>query len=193
MNLDKQIESILFFKGEALSLKQLSGILSAPQDKIEEALLLLKSTLQDRGIRIIVNDEKVMLGTAPEMHEIIEKMRKEELSKDLGKASLETLSIVLYKGPVRKSEIDYIRGVNSATILRNLLVRGLIERKVDDKNQRSFLYIPTFDLLAFLGISSLEDLPEYKKVQQEMHHDEDVSESKQEQEDFEAEEIEEGE
>lgn len=167
MNLDKQIESILFFKGEAMSLKQLSSLLEKSIDEIKESVEILRNDLQDRGIKLISKDDKVMLGTSPDVHGIIETLKKEELSKDLGKASLETLSIVLYRGPVMKSEVDYIRGVNSASILRNLLVRGLVERKIDS-GKRFFSYYPTFELLSFLGISKLEELPEYEKVRQEI-------------------------
>lgn len=176
MNLDAQIESILFFKGEVMSIKQLSKLLENDENEITQALMTLREKLQDRGITLITKDDKVMLGTSPKMYVIIERLKKEELSKDLGMASLETLSIVLYKGPVRKSEIDYIRGVNSATILRTLLVRGLIERKNDEESQRSFLYSPTFDLLSFLGISSLDELPEYEKVRKELEKQEESKE-----------------
>ncbi|MDD2935170.1 MAG: SMC-Scp complex subunit ScpB [Candidatus Pacebacteria bacterium] len=168
MNLSSKIESILFFKGEPVSIKQLAEILNVKEGEISDALNLLKENLKDRGICLIKNDNKVMLGTAPEMHEIIENLKKEELSRDIGKAGIETLSIVLYKGPVRKSEIDYIRGVNSGSILRNLMIRGLVERKSDENDQRSYLYIPTFELLSFLGVSSLEELPEYDKVISEL-------------------------
>ena len=168
MQLSSQLESILFFKGEAVSLKVLSGILEKSESEIVEALDILKNDLQDRGIRLIQNNGRAMLGTAPEMSSVIEKIKKEELSKDLGKASLETLSIVLYRGPVRKAQIDYIRGVNSGSILRNLLVRGLIEKKADKESQRSFLYYPTFELLSYLGVSKLEELPEYEKVKNEL-------------------------
>lgn len=168
MELESKIESILFFKGEPVSVKQLVSFLGVDEKEIMQALSVLKESLQNRGIRLISNNNRVMLGTAPEMHDIIKLIKKEEISKDLGKASLETLSIVLYKSPVRKSEIDYIRGVNSATILRNLMVRGLIERKADKKNQRSFFYYPTFDLLSFMGISDLSELPEYNKVKGEL-------------------------
>lgn len=113
-------------------------------------------------------EKSVMLATAPEVSGVIEKVRKEELSRDIGKAGIETLSVILYKGPVARSEIDYIRGVNSTFILRNLLIRGLIERISNPKNQRSFLYKPTFELLSFLGISSIEELPKFKAVQQEL-------------------------
>lgn len=173
LDLDKKIEALLFFKGEAVSTKQLAKILEVAENEINESLIILKNDLQNRGIRLIKNDNRVMLGTAPEAHSFIEALKKEELSKDLGKASLETLSIVLYRGPVRKSEIDYIRGVNSATILRNLLVRGLIERKADDNNQRSFLYQPTFEALSYLGISEISELPEFEKVRDDMRIKED--------------------
>jgi len=168
MNLDKQIEAVLFFKGEALSYRKLASILNVKEDDIKAGLKSLKIKLEDRGIILIFKDDKVMLATGPEAHEIIESLKKEELSKDLGKASLESLSIVLYRGPVRKSEIDYIRGVNSATILRNLLVRGLVERKTDENNQRSFFYLPTFELLSYLGISELKELPEYEQTRKEI-------------------------
>ncbi len=176
INLSSKIESILFFKGEAVSIKQLSVFLDETEGLIEEALTVLKKDLEDRGIRLIRNADRVMLGTAPEIHSLIENLRKEELSKDIGKAGLETLSIILYRGPVRKTEIDYIRGVNSATILRNLLVRGLVDRKTDPKNKRSFLYSPTFDLLSFLGISELSELPEYEKVRSEIEKNENKEE-----------------
>ncbi|MBU1558054.1 SMC-Scp complex subunit ScpB [Patescibacteria group bacterium] len=176
MDLNSQIESILFFKGEAVSVKFLSGLFEKEESEILLALEVLKKDLQNRGVRLIQNGERVMLGTAPDAHGFIEKIKKEELSKDLGKASLETLSIVLYRGPVRKTQIDYIRGVNSGSILRNLLIRGLIEKKSDEENQRSFLYYPTFELLSYLGISKLEELPEYEKVRNELNKTDDGNE-----------------
>jgi segregation and condensation protein B len=68
---------------------------------------------------------------------------------------------VLYKGPITRAEIDYIRGVNSNFILRNLQVRGLVEKIDNPADQRSYLYKPTFQLLEFMGVTRLEDLPEY--------------------------------
>jgi len=58
--------------------------------------------------------------------------------------------------------------VNSQFILRNLLVRGLVEKITDEKDERRFLYRPTFELLQMLGVSSISDLPEYGKVQEEL-------------------------
>ena len=86
----------------------------------------------------------------------------------MGRAGLETLSIILYKGPINRREIDYIRGVNSNFILRNLLIRGLVERVQNTDDARSFLYKPTFEVLSFMGISKIEDLPEYVEVRREV-------------------------
>jgi segregation and condensation protein B len=84
--------------------------------------------------------------------------------KDLGKAGLETLSIVLYQGPLSRSEIDYIRGVNSQFIMRNLLIRGLVEKVDNPVDRRSFLYKPTLALLGYLGVSTVTDVPDYETV-----------------------------
>jgi chromosome segregation and condensation protein ScpB len=78
------------------------------------------------------------LGTVPEASELIEKIIKDELTRELGKSSLETLTIILYKSPIAKPEIDYIRGVNSNYILRNLLVRGLVEKISNPKDQNEW-------------------------------------------------------
>ena len=114
-----------------------------------------------------VNDE-VALVTAPQASELIERLTKEELSKDLGKAGLEALSVILYQGPIGKSDIDYIRGVNSHYILRSLMVRGLVERLPDPSDQRSYRYRATPELLAHLGVSNREQLPEYERLRSEI-------------------------
>jgi len=176
MKLDQKIEAILFFKAEPLSLKKLGQIFGVSEDEIRQAVQELEENMTGRGVKVLYKEDKVMLGTAPEMGEMIESIRKEELSKDIGKAGLETLSIILYRGPITRSKIDYIRGVSSTFILRNLLVRGLIERVSNPDDQRSFLYKATFDLLSYLGVSKIEDLPEYDSVVQEIKELEALSE-----------------
>jgi len=106
----------------------------------------------------------VMLGTAPELSGFFEDLQKEELNRDLSKASLETLSIILYKNGASRADIDYVRGVNSSFTLRALSVRGLVDKIPDPKDNRRFLYRPTFDLFSYLGIKSVEELPEYQEV-----------------------------
>ncbi len=162
MNLEKQIEAILLFKNEPVTLTELSKTLSTPIDEVKGAIESLKNFYQDRGMVIINNGDEIALGTHPEASNLIEKLQKDELSRDLGRAGLETLSIILYKGPISRREIDYIRGVNSSFILRNLLIRGLIERSESAVGERSFSYQSTLELLRFLGVKNKEELPEFE-------------------------------
>lgn len=167
LSLDAQIEGILFWKGEPVRVKKLSQILNAQESEVVASLEILKQKLEARGVVLVFKNDEVMLGTAPQMSATMETLSKEELMKDLGKAGLETISIILYKGPISRAEIDYIRGVQSNFILRNLLVRGLIEKVAKPDDQRSFLYKPSFELLSYLGLSKIEDAPEYAKVKKE--------------------------
>ena len=168
MELSNLIEAILFWKGEPITLKRLSDITKNEINEIEKALNTLEINLTSRGIVLMRKDNEVMLGTNKEYGPIIESLIKEDLHRDLGRAGLETLSVVLYLGPVARSEIDYIRGVNSSFIMRNLLVRGLIERVDNPNDKRSYVYKPTFELLSFLGITKVSDLPEYQSFRQEL-------------------------
>lgn len=168
MQLDAQIEAILFWKGESVSVKKLADILSSTPEEINAAILILEEKLKDRGLTLVRWEDEITLGTNKALSSLIENLTKEELMRDLGKAGLETLSIILYQGPVSRAEIDYIRGVNSNFILRNLLVRGLIEKVPNPKDQRSFLYKPTLELLSYIGTNKIEDLPEYETVRKEI-------------------------
>ena len=164
MELEKQIEAILFWRGEPITRKKLSDILKADVGEVDDALLKIKENLFNRGIVLVEKDDHVTLGTSPEVSSLIEKLQKEELHKELSKASLETLSIVLYKNGVSRHEIDYIRGVNSSFILRALAIRGLVEKHIDQKDNRRFIYKPSLELLSFMGVKSLEELPGYADI-----------------------------
>jgi len=164
MNLESQIEAILFWKGEPISRKKLGEVLKVGQIEINEGIEKLKENLKSRGIVLIEKDNDITLGTAPELSDLIENLQKEELSKDLSKASLETLSIVLYKNGVSRAEIDYIRGVNSSFTLRALSIRGLIEKTLDEKDNRRYIYKPSFELLSYMGVKSVEELPDFSEV-----------------------------
>ncbi len=164
MELQQKIEAILFWRGEPISRKKLSEVLKVGQQELNQGLDSLKENLKGRGIVLQEKDNEVSLGTAPEVSDLIENLQKEELNKELSKASLETLSIILYKNGVNRSTIDYIRGVNSSFTLRNLSIRGLIEKSLDPEDSRRYIYKPTFELLSFLGIKSVEELPDYESV-----------------------------
>lgn len=163
-NLEKQIEAVLFWKGEPITIKKLSQIFAKTEEEISIALNNLETKISDRGIIIVRKEDEITLGTSKDTSEIIEKLTKEELVKDLGKAGLETLSIIIYQGPISRAEVDYIRGVQSTFILRNLMIRGLIEKVTNPKDQRSFLYKPSFELLSYMGISKIEDMPEFAEA-----------------------------
>jgi segregation and condensation protein B len=167
-SLSTQLEAVLFWKAEPISIKKLAALLHVGPESVKEGLKELEEKLKGRGLTLVQTDEEVMLGTAKELSPLIEQLTKDELNRDLGKAGLETLSIVLYQGPISRADIDYIRGVNSQFILRNLLIRGLVERVDNPADARSFLYQTTLSLLAHLGISKREDLPEYSKVREDM-------------------------
>ncbi len=168
MNLSAKIEAILFWKAEPVSIKKLSSLLQTDEKSIRTGIAELESALQGRGLSLIQTDSEVALGTAKEMSPVIEQLTKDELTRDLGKAGLETISIVLYQGPISRADIDYIRGVNSQFILRNLLIRGLVERVDNPADARSFLYKPTLELLAHLGTAKIEDLPEYQAIRSDI-------------------------
>lgn len=168
MPISSQLEAILFWKAEPVPIKKLATLLNTDAARIQHGLIELENTLKGRGLTLVRTDEEVMLGTAKELSPLIEQLTKEELTRDLGKAGLETLSIILYQGPISRADIDYIRGVNSQFIVRNLLIRGLVERIDNPKDARSFLYKTTLQLLSHLGISKMADLPEYEQVRSDI-------------------------
>lgn len=168
MDISCKIEALLFWKAEPVSIKKLATLLKVDVPTVKSGLDKLDQDLSNRGLSLVRNQDEVMIGTAKDLSPLIEEVTKEEISRDLGKAGLETLSIILYQGPISRADIDYIRGVNSQFILRNLLVRGLVERVDNPTDARSFLYRPTLTLLSHLGVTKIEDLPEYNQIRQEI-------------------------
>jgi segregation and condensation protein B len=164
MNLDSQLEGVLFYRAEPMTLRELSLITAKDEALVRDALLRLAETLEGRGVRLVQQGDFYELMTAPDLSACIESMRKEELKRDIGKAGAETLAIILYNELTTRAEIDFIRGVNSTFILRNLLIRGLIERVPNPNDQRSFAYTPTLSLYSHLGITKKEDLPQYQEI-----------------------------
>jgi segregation and condensation protein B len=168
MDLETKIEAVLFYKAEPMKRSALAALFEVSDDELREALSKLQSRLQSGATRIIQTDTVIRLSTAPELAPFIEQLRKDEMKRDIGKAGAETLAIVLYRGPLSRIEIDRIRGVNSTFILRNLLVRGLVERREHPTDQRSFLYAGTPALLGHLGITNREELPDFENIMNEL-------------------------
>ena len=162
ISLEIKIESLLFYYGEPVTILKISKILNTTSEQIEESIKTLEKSLANRGVSLSRKEDEIALVTNKTMSELIKNLRKEDLSKDLSKAAMETLSIVIYRGPIKRAEIDYIRGVNSQFILRLLLIRGLIEKVTNPQDERGYLYKPSFDLLNYLGINKISEIPEYE-------------------------------
>jgi len=177
MELPQKIEAILFYKTDAVPVKSLAALLGVAENEIKEGLSRLEESLSERGINLVRAGNQVMLATAKEVSSLIDKMAKEELEGELSRASVETLAVILYGGGATKSDVDYIRGVNSGFMLRTLQIRGLIEKKPNPKDGRSFIYIPTMDLYRYLGISKKEELPGHDELISSLRA---ISESKEE-------------
>lgn len=168
MNTDAQLEAILFFKAEPMSVKRLAELLGVDKKTIETGLSALEAKLAGRGVSLVRVGDEVELRTAPEAANVVEKLLQEELARDIGKAGAEVLAVVLYRARVPRREIDWIRGVNSTFTLRELAARGLVARRANPKDGRGFVYEPTLELLSHLGVSRVEELPEYAEAKKEL-------------------------
>lgn len=158
------LEAILFIYGEPMEAAELAKILGENRERIIAVAEMLSSRLTEgkRGLRIVSDGTSLQITTAPEFSEVVQRVIKHEFSEELSSASLETLAIVAYRGPISRSEVDYIRGVNSTFMLRSLLIRGLVSRRENPARPNSYVYTISMDSLKFLGIEKPEDLPEYK-------------------------------
>ncbi len=156
--------ALLFASGEPLSKKQLAKLLDIKDSEVTLVLKALTDSLKESGVMLVETDTEVELRTTPEASLIVKKLREAELSRDLGKASLETLSVIAYQEGATRGEIDWVRGVNSSTSLRTLLVRGLIEGREDERDKRRIRYGLTTEALAHLGITNASALPRYDEL-----------------------------
>lgn len=177
-NLTAALEAILFAYGEPMDTRKIFNIFARrrqtqidtqtdaeeiTEEEVKKAIEELQKNLENegRGLRLIFQGDKVQLATKPEFSGFLEEFIKEEFKENLTPASLETLALIVYLGPITRAKIDYFRGVNSSFILRSLMIRGLIERI-----EGSYLYQASFDLLKNLGVSKINELPDYDKFRE---------------------------
>lgn len=174
-SLKSKIESLLFISAKPMTVNQLADLLGADlpngQASKKEIIKSAGELFEDyksnqAGIQIINDGAKYQMVSSPENGKIIQKFIKDETTGELSKPSLEALTIIAYRGPVSKIDLDRIRGVNCALILRNLLLRGLVEGKFDKKKNETY-YTVTFDFIRFLGLNNLKDLPDYGRLHQD--------------------------
>lgn len=164
-NLKSAIESLLFVSGEPVKIAKLAKLCNAPKNEIAAEIEKLNEEYKqgNRGFAVVQKEDIVQLATNPENSEIVSQLVSGELDADLSRAALEVLSIVAYRGPATRAQIEAIRGVNCSYVLRSLLLRGLVERK-DAADIRGYLYEISFDFLKTLGISNAKDLPDWEEL-----------------------------
>lgn len=165
MNIKNQIESLLFISHKPLGLGELAKLVSADKKEVVENLSALEKeyTQKGGGIQLLKNDDKYQLCASGDSSEVVGKFIRNEMTGELTRPSLETLTIIAYRGPISKAELELIRGVNCSLILRNLLMRGLVESE-EDRSRGNTFYLITFDFLKYLGLGKIEDLPDYQKL-----------------------------
>lgn len=166
--LSARAEAFLFMEGGTLSLQRLSKLLNVEPETLTSALDELERTLVGRSIGLVRTDREVSLILTADASDEVRKAQANEMSKEIGDAGLEVLSILLYHGPCTRSRIDYVRGVNTSSTIRNLLTRGLIERVGNPDDAREYVYRPTVELLAHLGVRQAQELPDYATISHEL-------------------------
>ncbi len=162
-NLAAILEAILFVSTEEESIEKLAQITNVKAKDIKETLAIMKKDCLQRGIMILEHNDKIQMVTNPKYASWIQKYQQKDLREDLSLLALETLAIIAYKGPLSRYQIEEIRGVNSVFVLRNLLRRGLVERKIQGKKIE---YQITTDFLRHLGLTQASELPKYNEFKE---------------------------
>lgn len=157
----QRIEALLFATASPQSIQTLSSRLGVSEQEVQDALNELEASLSGHAMMLVRDGNESTLATRPDFSALIETIRKEELSKELSKASAETLSAIAYYPGISKVQIEFIRGVNVSYSLRALSMRGLIESR---GSGRAVGYFPTLEMLEHFGVSRVEELPQYAET-----------------------------
>ena len=165
MPIKSQIESLLFISAKPIAVKQLAHLIKKKEKEVERAgdELVEDYKNDQRGARITKNGSKYQMVSAPENAKIVREFIKDETTGELSRPSLEALTIIAYRGPISKIDLDRIRGVNCSLIVRNLLLRGLITAQYSNTKKETYYRI-TFDFIRFLGINDIRELPDYERL-----------------------------
>lgn len=164
------LESILFTMGEAVEIERLASVIEEDKDSTQKILLEMKKEYEDegRGIALMEIEDSFQMCTRAEMYEYLIKIAKTPRKYNITDSMLETLSIVAYKQPVTRAEIEKIRGVSCDHAVNRLMEFGLImELGRKDAPGKPILFGTTEEFLRTFGVKSLEELPELSPVQVE--------------------------
>ena len=159
------IEAILFASAKPVAITTIQKTLDVSAEVLQEAIAELQTRFnrEESGIHIVHQDGRLQFVTNPSQGELLARLLKQEISGELTRPSLETLTIIAYRGPISKPEIEQIRGINCSLILRNLLLRALIEEK-DDPERLQPVYTVSIKFLRHLGLHAVSELPDYSAL-----------------------------
>lgn len=153
----EKIVTILFLSGDPISLPILATLIGVPEEEIRNYLSEVKIKLESIGLTLLISADGVSIVTQSVYAPFVEAFWKEELQGELTPATLQVLTLVAYLGAPTREQISYIRGVQSSQSIRTLTVRGLITRTGE-------VCSLTGDALKQLGITKVEELPEYDTI-----------------------------
>ena len=160
LSLSVKLEALLFVAAEPVTTAQLAIALDVAPSVVERGLHELDASLSSRGLRLQRHAGRVQLTSAPQLAELIERFLGLEATTHLSRAGLETLAIIAYQQPVTRPQIDSIRGVNSDSMMKSLLNKGLIlESGRADGPGRPILYSTTPEFLQHFGLNSILEMP----------------------------------
>lgn len=163
MILKSVLESLLFAWGEPLNINEISRILNLPVSGVTKVLDEMTRQFDedtDRGLIIQKFGNSYQITTKKENFEFIQNLLQTTVNRSLSTAAMETLSIIAYKQPVTRVEIELIRGVKCSNVVKGLLDKGLIKEVGKlDKPGRPTLYATTDEFLRHFGLNSIEELP----------------------------------
>ena len=160
LSLDIKLEALLFSAPGPVTLGQLAQSLEITTRAVEKGLEALDRFYEERGLRVQRHRGRVQLTTAPEIASIIETFLGLEATSRLSYAALEALAIIAYQQPATRPQIDAIRGVNSDSVLKNLLTKGLVQESGRAPGPgRPILYETTTEFLQHFGLNDLDELP----------------------------------
>lgn len=178
MELDKTtaaIETILFAMGDSVEIGSLAQALELSEEDTRDAVHVLEERCSAPGSGLMINwfEDSVQLSSRPEYYEYLIKIAKAPKKQVLTDTLMETLSIVAFKQPVTRAEVESIRGVNSDFAISKLVSFGLVEEKGrKEAPGRPLLFGTTEQFLRSFGISGLDDLPDFGSEQIEEFREE---------------------
>ena len=153
------LEALLFVAERPLSRREIAALAGTDRETVDARLGDLEVSLRGRGIRLLLDGDRVELATSAETGALVARYVGADAVR-LSPASLETLAIVAYRQPITKAAVERIRGVDSDYTMRSLLHRRLIvELGRADTPGRPFLYGTGFEFLERFGMTSLDGLP----------------------------------